>query len=360
MIAITPTLRKTLLAAGALLIFGAIGWGAWTLTRPQGPGAGFVSGNGRIEATEIDIATKYPGRIVEISVREGDFVHAGQVLAQMQVDTLNAQRDEARAQQQQALTAVASAEAQVGMRESDLTAVKALVTQRESELDNAKRRLARLQTLSREGMAPLQQLDDNQAAVRNAQAVLAAARAQVKTASAAVLAAKAQVTGARATVTALEATLARIEADIRDSQLKAPRDGRVQYLVAQPGEVLGAGGKVLNMVDLSDVYMTFFLPETVAGRVSLGGEARLVLDALPERVIPANISFVASVAQFTPKTVETAVERQKLMFRVKARIDPELLKKHLDKVKTGLPGVAWIKLDSAAEWPPQLQVKLSR
>jgi HlyD family secretion protein len=228
MIAITPTFRKTLLAAGVLLIFGAIGWGAWTLTRPQGPGAGFVSGNGRIEATEIDIATKYPGRIVEISVREGDFVHAGQVLAQMQVDTLNAQRDEARAQQQQALTAVASAEAQVGMRESDLTAVKALVTQRESELDNAKRRLARLQTLSREGMAPLQQLDDNQAAVRNAQAVLAAAQAQVKTASAAVLAAKAQVTGARATVTALEATLARIQADIRDSQLKAPRDGRVQ------------------------------------------------------------------------------------------------------------------------------------
>ena len=158
---------------------------------------------------------------------------------------------------------------------------------------------------------------------------------------------------------AAAATIARIEADIKDSQLKAPRDGRVQYRVAQPGEVLGAGGKVLNMVDLSDVYMTFFLPETVAGKVALGSEVRLVLDAAPGYVIPAQVSFVASVAQFTPKTVETAVERQKLMFRVKARIDPELLKKHLKQVKTGLPGMAWIKLDPQAEWPESLKIKVA-
>jgi len=116
---------------------------------------------------------------------------------------------------------------------------------------------------------------------------------------------------------------------------------------------------VLNMVDLSDVYMTFFLPETVAGKVALGGEVRLVLDAAPGYVIPAQVSFVASVAQFTPKTVETAVERQKLMFRVKARIDPELLKKHLKQVKTGLPGMAWIKLDPQAEWPESLKIKVA-
>ena len=174
----------------------------------------------------------------------------------------------------------------------------------------------------------------------------------------AIAAAKAQVTGAQSSVAAAAATIARIEADIADSQLKAPRDGRVQYLVAQPGEVLGAGGKVLNMVDLSDVYMTFFLPETVAGKVALGSEVHIVLDAAPAYVIPAKVSFVASVAQFTPKTVETAVERQKLMFRIKARIDPELLKKHLKQVKTGLPGVAWLKLDAQAEWPQHLSVKV--
>lgn len=355
---LSPALKKPLLLAATAIAIALVGWGVWTVNRPQGPGEGFVSGNGRIEATEIDVASKYPGRVVEIFAKEGDFVQAGQVLARMQTDVLNAQRDEARAQQQQALQAVASAEAQVKMRESDLAVAQAVVVQRESELDNARRRLARSETLTKEGAASAQQFDDDRAAVRNAEAVLAAARAQVAAAQSAIVAARAQVTGARSTVTALAATIARIEADIADSQLKAPRDGRVQYLVAQSGEVLGGGGKVLNMVDLADVYMTFFLPETVAGKVALGTEVRLVLDAAPGYVIPAQVSFVASVAQFTPKTVETAVERQKLMFRIKARIDPELLQKHLKQVKTGLPGVAWIKLDAQAQWPQHLAIKV--
>ena len=132
----------------------------------------------------------------------------------------------------------------------------------------------------------------------------------------------------------------------------------VQVRVAQPGEVLGAGGRVLNLLDLSDVYITFFLPETVAGRVALGSEVRIILDAAPEYVIPATVSFVASAAQFTPKTVETASERQKLMFRVRAQISQELLRKHLNQVKTGLPGVAWVKLDAKAEWPQNLSVRV--
>ncbi len=164
--------------------------------------------------------------------------------------------------------------------------------------------------------------------------------------------------GANSGVEASEATVARVEADIEDSQLKSPRAGRVQYRIAQPGEVLGAGGKVLNLVDLSDVYMTFFLPETAAGRVALGSEVHLVLDAAPQYVIPARVSYVASTAQFTPKTVETASERQKLMFRVKARIDPELLQKHRKLVKTGLPGMAWLKLDAQAVWPADLVLKV--
>jgi HlyD family secretion protein len=122
--------------------------------------------------------------------------------------------------------------------------------------------------------------------------------------------------------------------------------------------VLGSGGKVLNLLDLSDVYMTFFLPETAAGRVALGSDVRIILDAAPQWVIPAKVSFVASAAQFTPKTVETASERQKLMFRVKAQIPTELLLKHLKQVKTGVPGVAWVKLDPGKDWPAQLEVRL--
>ena len=177
-------------------------------------------------------------------------------------------------------------------------------------------------------------------------------------AEAAVKSAQAQVLGANSGVTASEATIARVEADILDSQLKSPRDGRVQYRVAQPGEVLAAGGKVLNLVDLNDVYLTFFLPETAVGKVALGSEVRVILDAAPQYVIPAKVSFVATVAQFTPKTVETATERQKLMFRVKAQFGRELLQKNLKLVKTGLPGVAWLKLDAQARWPAKLEIKV--
>ncbi|WP_243049454.1 HlyD family efflux transporter periplasmic adaptor subunit [Dyella sp. RRB7] len=353
-----PTLKHRWIALLVVAALAAVAWLSWQALRPRGPGDGFVSGNGRIEATEIDVATKLPGRVQDILVDEGDFVSAGQVLGHMQIQSLEAQRDEAVARQQQAVAAVASAQAQVAMRESDRQTSLAEVALRESELDAAQRRFARSTTLSRDGASSVQELDDDRARVRGAEAGLNAARAQVNAAEAAVTAARTQVLGAQSTVKAADATVARVNADIDDSELTAPRDGRVQYRIAQPGEVLGGGGRVLNLVDLSDVYMTFFVPEAAAGRLAMGSEVRIVLDAAPQYVIPAKVSFVASTAQFTPKTVETASERQKLMFRVKAQIDRELLSKHLKLVKTGLPGVAWIKQDSHAEWPAELAVRV--
>jgi HlyD family secretion protein len=352
------TLKNRLILLAIAVAVLAAGAYAWTTLRPQGPGDGLVSGNGRIEATEIDVAAKLGGRVQSIVVKEGEFVKAGQTLAHMQIDTLEASRDEARARQQQAVAAVASAQAQVAVRESDRQAVLALVAQRQSELDAAQRRLARSQTLVREGASSDQEVDDDRARERSLQAAVVAAKAQAEAAQAAITAARTQVASARAAVTAAEASVARIKADIDDSALVAPRSGRVQYRIAQPGEVIGGGGKVLNLVDLSDVYMTFFLPEAAAGRLALGSEVRIVLDAAPQLVIPAHVSFVASTAQFTPKTVETASERQKLMFRVKAQIAPELLQKHVQLVKTGLPGMAWLKLDANAPWPAHLAVKL--
>ena len=180
---------------------------------------------------------------------------------------------------------------------------------------------------------------------------MAAAQAQVAASDAAIAAARAQVVDAESAEAAAAAAIDAVAADIADATLKAPRAGRVQYIVARPGEVLAAGGRVLNLVDLSDVYMTFFLPTAQAGRVALGAPVRIVLDAAPKYVIPAKVSFVADVAQFTPKTVETAEERAKLMFRVRAQIPPELLRKHIERVKTGLPGVAYVRIDDTAAWP---------
>ncbi|HEY9212681.1 MAG TPA: HlyD family efflux transporter periplasmic adaptor subunit, partial [Ancylobacter sp.] len=199
-----------------------------------------------------------------------------------------------------------------------------------------------------------QVLDDDRASMQGAKAAVGAAQAQLAASEAAISSAKAQVIDAGAAVDAARAAIDAITADINDSTLTAPRDGRVQYRVAQPGEVLSAGGRVLNMVDLSNVHMAFFLPTEQAGRVAIGAEVRLVLDAAPQYVIPAKATYVADVAQFTPKTVETAEERQKLMFRVKAQIAPELLRKYIQQVKTGLPGVAYVKLDPKAEWPASL------
>ncbi|MGE6529497.1 HlyD family secretion protein [Pseudomonas sp. NPDC077382] len=354
-----PRTRATLKVLAAVAVIAVIGALLWSELRPSGLGEGFASGNGRIEATEIDVATKSPGRVLEILVDEGDFVQPGGVLARMDTDVLQAQLNQARAQVRQGENAILTAEAMVAQRESERATAEAVVTQRRAELTAAQKRHQRTETLVARNAMARQQLDDDLAAMQSAQAALAAARSQVISADAGIAAASSQVVEARSAVEAAQAGVERLQADIRDSELKSDRVARVQYRVAQPGEVLGAGGKLLNLVDLADVYMTFFLPERQAGRVAIGAEVRLVIDAAPQYVIPAKVSYVASVAQFTPKTVETESEREKLMFRVKARLDPELLKRHMEQVKTGLPGMAYLKLDADSEWPADLQINVT-
>ena len=292
--------------------------------------AGFSSGNGRIEATEIDIATKIQGRIVEVVAYEGDTVEAGQILARMDTKVLEAQLREA--------------EAGVKRAQQASVAAAALVKQRAADCDLAEKELKRSEELFREGGISREKLDQDLTKVESARAACAEARAQFEREKAGIKAAIAQTE--------------RLKADLEDSILRAPRRGRVLYRLAEPGEVLSAGGKVLTIIDLTDVYMTVFLPETVAGKVAIGADARIVLDAAPDLVIPANVSFVSPRAQFTPKEVETRTEREKLVFRIKAQIDPQILKKHEPQVKTGLPGVAFVRLDPRVEWPEHLHVRL--
>lgn len=351
------SLKNKLLPVVAAAVLTLAGWYAWKWFAAGRDDAAFIGSNGRIEATEVDVATKLAGRVSDILVEEGAFVKAGQILATMQVQTLEAQLREAKAQRQQAVNGVASAQAQLGMRQSDKTALVAQVRRAEAELEAAKRRLARSEALAKAGGISTQTLDDDRARTESAEASVAAAQAQVASADSYIAAARAQIVGAQSQIEAVDAILERIQAEIDDSQLKAPRDGRVQFRVAQPGEVIGAGGRVMNMIDVSEVYMTFFLPTEAAGRLTLGSEVRIILDAAPDFVIPAKVSFIASTAQFTPKTVETASERQKLMFRVRAKIDRELLREQQEHVKAGLPGEAWVRLDTTQEWPARLALK---
>lgn len=333
-------------------------WFWWQSLQPDDLPPDFAKSNGRVEAVEIDVATKSPGRVIEILADEGDFVAANEVLARMDTNVLEAQLREAEAQFHQAKSAVDSARSSVTQRESEKSAAESRVAQREAEREVASRRLKRSENLAKRDALAEEQLDDHRAAFYSAEAALNAAKADVAASDAAIATTRSQVIGAEASVAAARATIDRLRSEIDDCVLRSPRDGRVQYRVAQPGEVLSAGGNVLNLVDLADVYMTFFLPTAQAGRIRIGTEARVVLDAAPHYVLPARVTFVADVAQFTPKTVETAEERQKLMFRVKAHFNPELLKRHIRSVKTGLPGMAYVQLDPGAQWPPGLEVRL--
>jgi HlyD family secretion protein len=352
--------RKGWLVALLIVVLAAGGYFAWKKFGTDNLPPGIASGNGRIEATEIDIATKTAGRIQEILVREGDFVNVGQVLARMDTTQLQAQLRQAEAQLRRAIISVDTAKSLVAQREAERKSATAVIAQRNAELDTADRKLQRSEQLIRTNAVPQQVLDDDRAAAEGAKAAVAAAEAQRAAAEAAISSSRAQVVDAEASIDAARAAIESIKADINDSTLLTPRDGRVQFRVAQPGEVLAAGGRVLNLVDLGDVYMTFFLPTAQAGRVAIGADVRIVLDAVPEYVIPAKATFVANVAQFTPKTVETEEERQKLMFRIKAHISPELLRKYIEQVKTGLPGRAFVRLDPNAECPAQLSEKLAK
>jgi len=346
---------RTLIVAAIVVVAALAGFVFWQNNRADVFSEGFARGNGRIEAVEIDVAAKLPGRIEAILVEEGALVEAGQPLARLDTRQLQANRHQMAAEQRQAEIAVENARLTVEQRAAEVRAAEALLEQRRSEEEVARRQFERSRSLAQSSITSERQFDIDRANAFGAVAAVASAEASLAAARAGVASAKASVIGAEAAVAAAEAAIEALDVEIEDSTLNAPRTGRVQYIVAREGEVVGAGGRVVNMVDLNDVYMTFFLPTAAAGRTGLGTEVRLLLDAAPGIVIPASVSFVSDVAQFTPKTVETEIEREKLMFRVRARVSPDLLARYLDQIKTGLPGVAWVRLDPDAPWPAAAQ-----
>lgn len=336
------------------LIAGALAAAGFFLWRGDGTEAvpdGFARGNGRIEAVEIDLAAPRPGRIARILVREGMLVEAGDPLAVLDVRQLQAARHQAEAERQRAEIAVRNAQLMVEQRAAEVRAAEAVLAQRQSAEAVARRQLERSEALAAGSITSERVLELDRSNALGAAAAVASAEAALAASRAGVTSAEASVVGAEAAVAAAQAAIEVIDVQIEDSTLRAPRAGRVQFIVAREGEVVGAGGRIVNMVDLGEVYMTFFLPTAAVGRIGLGTEVRLLMDAAPGIVVPAAVSFVSDVAQFTPRTVETEVEREKLMFRVRASIAPELLARYSDYTKTGLPGVAWVRLDPDAPWP---------
>lgn len=317
--------RYLIAALVVLAAVAAVGWYVWDRSTGGLPD-GFATGNGRLEADQIDIATKVPGRVAEVRVSEGQLVQPGEVLAVMDTREMDAQ--------------VARAKADAARAASQVEEVRAVIEQRRAEKTLAEEEFARASQLAERGVTSQAVADQQKTRLATAEAALNVALAQLNTAERGVEAANALV--------------AQYETQVADATLTAPVLGRVLYRLAQPGEVLGGGGKVITLLDLSQVYMEVFLPADQAMRTGLGAEARIRLDSIPY-AIPAYVSFVSPEAQFTPKQVETAAEREKLMFRVKVRLPEELVKAYIDQVKTGLRGVAYIRLAGAEDlpWPAE-------
>ena len=231
--------------------------------------AGIIKAEGRIEATQIDVSSKYAGELVEVAVQEGDKVAAGQLIARVSSPELDAQ------------------------------------------------------------------LQAAQSKLRSAQE----ARAQDA-------------------IKAAEAKVEQIKSMIGDLRLVSPREGKVQYQLAYAGANVAAGAPIVTLIDLADVYMTVFVRAADAAKLGLGDEARLILDAAPDYVIPATVGFVAANPQSAPNAVETKEELAKQMLRVDLKVDPKVLQTYYAKVETGLRGAGFVRTKPDAKWPADLQVKL--
>lgn len=315
-----------------LIVLGAVafvGWRAWERhqrAQVQLP-EGITAGNGRIEAIQVDIATKYAGRIGDVLAREGSMVAPDDLLAHIDSTEMRAELEKANAQLAKAAEDVARAAADI--------------VQKQSTADLNEKSFARSETLKRNKAIADQDFDESRARRDSSAAAVDVAKATLRSAEKAELAAAAEVS--------------RQSAQLAEMTLKSPVRGRVLYRLAEPGMVLPAGDKVLTLLDLSDIYMEIFLPSREAARVRVGSEARIVLDVAPEYAARATVSFVSPEAQFTPKQVETRSERDKLMFRVKLQLPAELILPYLERIKTGLRGVGYVRLDDTVPWPDFLE-----
>ena len=268
-----------------------------------------------------------PGASPKCSPTKATWSKRGRSLARMDTQDLEA--------------SLKKSEAQVRQAQQSLDEARANVEQQTTQVTLAQQQFDRTSSLVARGYATNELLDQRRQALNGAIAALNAAKDRVGEAERAIDAAT------------HDAELYKV--NIADNTLVAPRDGRIQYRIANIGEVLPAGGRVFTMLDIAYVYMDIYLPTTEAGKVKIGSDARIVLDAVPDVSIPAKVAFVATQAQFTPKTVETKDERDKLMFRIRVRIDPERLRARGEYVRSGLPGVAYVQIDPAVAWPAKLQ-----
>jgi HlyD family secretion protein len=317
---------KWIIAGVAVAIVAFIGV-RYALKRRNALPEGIASGNGRIEGKLVDVSAREPLRVLKILVDEGALVKPGQVLVRMDTVTLDSE--------------LAEANAAVQAAEEKLAGARANIVKQKSEIDLADVEASRSKRLVQQGAGSQRELDVRTTKVQTTKAGLSEVEAMLATAT--------------QNVEVARRNAATIQTRIDDATLRSPVTGRVLYRLAEPGEVLAAGGKALTLVNLDDIYMEIFLPSDQAAAVKLGAEGRVTVDYEPKRAIAGQVSFVSPEAQFTPKQVETKSEREKLMFRVKIQLSKDVVGQYIERIKTGIRGVGYVKVKDSAVWPARLQ-----
>ena len=360
--------KKWIIIAIVVVVGGILAYKYWKSTQSALP-AGIVSGNGRLEAKLSDASAKEPLRVKEVLVDEGDLVKPGQVLVRLDTVTIEAEMAKneaavatAREEFTAAKGAIATANADIAAAKADVAAANAAIEQQQGEIKLAQTEADRQRRMLAENATSQALFDTRQTALATAKSTLTSIQAQADASQARAGAAQSRAATAQSQADAaqrqIEVAKAQVEVTktrIKDATLISPVTGRVLYRLVEPGEVLGPGGKALTLVDLNDVYMEIYLPSNYAAALKTGAPARITVDYEPDKSAAAYVTFVSPEAQFTPKQVETKTEREKLMFRVKLQIPPELVTHYVERIKTGVRGVGYVKVSPDAKWPQWLE-----
>ncbi|WP_424411612.1 HlyD family secretion protein [Pasteurella sp. PK-2025] len=315
-----------------LILILVIGFGVyWQQYHQPEQDAHIVQSNGRLEFARLDVASLYAGRVEQIFVQEGQYVAQDTLLATLSADSIQAQVDTAKAKVEQAQQAVKRTQAQFNAQQQQLNTAQL-------DVDNA-------QQLFKDKLISSSELT-KRIALRDA-------------AFAGLNALQSGIDEAESVVKQATAQLLQAQSVLNDLHIKAPKAGRIEYRLVELGAVIAPGHKIASIIDLTDASMNLFFPAPIVNQIPLNSEARILFDGL-DAVFPAQVTYIASEAQFTPKFVETQSEREKLMFKVKLQIPQDIATKYADYLKAGMTGNGFVRLHNADDWSADLQVKLPK
>lgn len=295
----------------------------------DGKDDGVITSSGTVEATEADLGFQVPGRIDSIAAREGDAVQAGQALAWLDRTELLARREAA--ESQRAAAAARLAELETGFRTEEIAQAREALRAANERLTEARRELDRARRLFDGGAISQRQLETAETAVIVADAQHAGAGEQFALLETGPR--REQIAAQRAVVAQAAAAVAQTDAALANAVITAPFGGRVTVRHREPGETVGAGAPVLTVADLDDRWVRIYVRGDEVARVALHQTAEITADAYADRRYLGEVVFIASEAEFTPRNVQTAEERVKLVYRVKVRV----LADSTHDLKPGLP-----------------------